>query len=170
MSIIQQVFDLSKVILYTKPYHVSINNSKVDELAEQMKKDGCPNFSEPEQKYKTGIMLEILKEIVASSINYCYWYGYHDIRPNGVSSTSMYNDVNECFDGAIDHELNFEGRIHKLIDLLSIHRYPLLEERKRHLLDLCEGRKAEHFAIEILHEHDRKDTMLFNELVKDKEF
>ena len=83
------------------------------------------------------------KELVASSINYCYWYGSPTIRPNGVSSTSMYDDVEEAFKDADNHALNFSSRIGFLIKILSEHRYPLLEERKRHLLELCEGRKAE---------------------------
>jgi hypothetical protein len=166
MDIIQQVFDMSQVILATKPYYVIINNSKVDELAEQMKKDGCPSFyGSDDEGYKIGIHLEIIKELVASSINYCYWYGAHDIRPNGVSSVSMYNDVNECFDPAKDHSLNFENRIDHLIEILSIHRYPLLEERKRHLKDLCEGRKAEMFVSSILSKSYSPEK-LFVELIE----
>ena len=168
MDIIQEVFDLSKKILDTKPFHVTINNEGIEKLSKQMKIDGIPNFydSEPEQKYKTGITLEILKELIASSINYCYWYGSHDIRPNNVSSASMYDHVNEVFDPAINQALNFEWRINKLIDILSINRYPMLEERKRHLYDLCENRKAESFCGQVQVHHVSGSTMLFEELVK----
>ncbi len=147
-NVIQQVFDFSEVILASEPRYVWINNDGVEDLAEQMKKDGIPNFydSVPEAKYKTGIRIEIFKELVASAINYNYWYGQHDIRPNGVSSTSMYDDVCAAFGDAKSHALNFESRIEKLIRILALHRYPLLEERKRHLQELCEERKGEGFV------------------------
>ncbi len=147
-DIIQQVFDLSEKALAIEPQSVKINEAKIQDLIAQMLLDGKENFydSEPNQGYKTGIFIDILKELVASSINYCYWYGSHDIRPNGVSSTSMYNDVNTVFEDFGNRALNFDKRIHSLIGLLSMHRYPLLEERKRHLLELCDGRKAEIFA------------------------
>ena len=149
MDIIQNVFDMSEVILASEPFHVTLNIKKIEELEHQMKNDGAPNFYDTEKEqgeYTVGVHLEVIKELVASSINYCYWYGACDIRPFGCSSTTMYNDVSECFDGAIDHALNFEDRINNLVHLLSVHRYPLLEERKHHLLDLCEERKAEHYA------------------------
>lgn len=144
----KQILDLSWEIFTTDPTNVFINDEKIGELAEQMKSDGKVNFydTEPNQGYRTGVFIDILKELVANSINYCYWYGSHDIRPNGVSSTSMYDDVNTVFEDSRNHALNFEKRINTLIRILSDHRYPLLEERKRHLLELCEGRKAETFA------------------------
>jgi hypothetical protein len=144
----KQILDLSWEIFVTDPTNVFINDKKIGELAEQMKSDGKVNFydTEPNQGYRTGVFIDILKELVANSINYCYWYGSHDIRPNGVSSTSMYDDVNKVFEDCKNHALNFSTRINNLIRILSEHRYPLLEERKRHLLELCEERKAETFA------------------------
>lgn len=164
-SIIQQVFDMSEVILATQPTYVTINNYRLDEVANGMKLDGVPTFGNEEAKYQTGLRLGIHKELVASSINYCYWYGAHDIRPNGVSSISMYNDVNKCFDPAKDHALNFENRINNLVRLLSVHRYPLLEERKRHLYDLCEERKAERFVSSILLKDDSPNK-LFHKMIE----
>lgn len=167
MDIIQNVFDMSQVIMASEPSYVTMNREKIDELVKQMKEDGAPNFydSEPNQGYKTGVHLDVLKELVASSINYNYWYGASDIRPFGCSSTTMYNDVAECFDDAKNHALNFEVRIEKLVRLLSVHRYPLLEERKRHLYELCEDRKAERFAGAICSK-DYSPERLFLELVE----
>ena len=166
MDIIQQVFDMSEVILATEPTYVNINNNKVGDLAKQMKIDGVPSFGNQEDpKYQTGLQLGVIKELVASSINYCYWYGAHDIRPNGVSSTSMYDDLNACFDPAKKQSLMFEDRIQSLVRLLSIHRYPMLEERKRHLYDLCEGRKAEIFTGMILTK-EYSPERLFTEMIE----
>ena len=166
MDIIQHVFDLSEQILATEPFFVTLNQEKIGELAEQMKNDGKVEFFD-EKPYHLNIHLEIIKELIASSINYCYWYGYHDIRPMGVSSTSMYNHLDEAFGDAIDHALNFELRIEKLIGILSKNRYPLLEDRKRHLLELCENRKTEIYAATVFNKHESESRLLFDILVRD---
>jgi hypothetical protein len=166
-DIIQGVFDLAEVALSSKPSYLMIDYEKVNTLAEKMKKDGVVSFYEEEKqkKYTTGVFIEILKEVVACSINYCYWYGMHDIRPFGVSSTSMYEDLNDCFDDAKGlSALNFERRISDLIERLSSHRYPLIEERKRHLYELCEDRRAEEFA-EMVNCKTYSGERLFNEMI-----
>jgi len=171
MKTIQYVFDLCEVILNTQPTYVELNHDRIDEIANDMKLlKEPPSLQTPEasagKSYHTGIYLEILKELVTSSINYCYWYGANDIKPMGVSSTTMYDDVNKILNKANNRSLNFEWRISKLVDLLAIHRYPLLEERKRHLFDLCQNRKAETFATKIYENHDTYEEKLFDEMVE----
>ena len=172
-DVIQQVFDISEVILASEPRHVTINNDGVQALIKQMQEDGIPSFfdSEPEQGketdrgYRTGIMVDIIIELVASSINYNYWYGQHDIRPNGVSSSSMYESVHKIFDDAKTHSLNFENRIEHLIQELSVERYPLLEERKRHLHELSDNRKGEIFAA-MVYGKKYAGARLFHEMIE----
>jgi len=167
MKEIKNVFDLVEKVISSSPIHVSINEEKVNELANKMKEDGKVKFyTEDNKEYQTGIYIEIIKELVACSINFCYWYGKHDIRPNNNSSTSMYNYVDNCFNEAKNsHALNFENRILDLIDILSWARFPLLEERKRNLLELCEGRKAEEFA-KLIWRKKYSENRLFFELIK----
>lgn len=160
------VFNIVDDVLNSNIQIVTIDWKKVDNLIKQMKKDGPTSFPILFDK-KTGIYIEILKEIVANSINYCYWYGAHDIRPNGISSTKMYEHVEQVFNHTQNHTLNFESRIDDIIELLSINRYPLLDERKRHLWDLCEGRKAEVFATDILkNQSEQSGEFLFRKMVK----
>jgi len=166
MNIIKGVFDLAEVALATEPYHVTIDNEKIEELGKKMLEEGPFSFgSESEQKYKAGIILEIIKEIVAGSINYCYWYGSHNIRPNGCSSTMMYEDVDKAF-GNGNRALIFELRIRNLIKIISEHRYPLLEERKKHLSNLVKERKTEEFS-ELIYEKNIPDEELFNKMVSE---
>lgn len=162
-DIIQSVFDMSEVFLASEPIHVELNNEAIEKLGRKMKKDGVVNFynSESEQEYRTNVFIEILKELVACSINYCYWHGSHDIK--SVSSSTMYDDVNTVFE--TDGTLMFERRIQTLIRNLSLNRYPLLEERKRHLLELCEGRKAENFVAAV-NSRDLSGERLFYEMIE----
>lgn len=165
-DIIQGVFDFSEEVLTKEPFHVKINNEKVEELGKQMIDSGPISFYNDEEKeeYKTRLSHKALIELVASSINYCYWYGSHKIRPNNVSSTTMYEDVNKALGNGYS-ALMFEKRIKHLIEILAHNRYPLLEERKRHLLDLCEDRKAEHF-IQAVVSKDFSGERLFYELIE----
>ena len=166
MRIIQQVFDMSEVILANDPIHVWVNPEGIQCVANSMKVDGKKDFyeSEPEQEPKSRHHIEIIKELVASSINYCYWYGKHDIRPNGISSSMMYDDVNSVFDDG--KALMLERRIQDLIEVLSKHRYTLLEKRKKHLLELIEGRKCEQFASLVYSLRDDDDNVLFEEMIR----
>lgn len=171
VDVIQQVFDISEVILASEPKHVWINKDGVQELIKQMKDDGISSFyaEEPEQeggrKYVTGILVDIIIELVASSINYNYWYGQHDIRPNGVSSTSMYESVHKIFDDAKTKSLNFDVRIEELIQELSVNRYPLLEERTRHLQELAHNRMGERFA-QMVYSKKYAGARLLHEMVE----
>lgn len=144
---IDYIFVLSEVALNSPPFYVTINDMKVDELGDLMLTKGPIKFgNEEEVKFKSHVIqYEIYKELVASSINYCYWYGSHDIRPMGNSSTTMYQAVNECFDDP-GKALIFEQRIEDLIRILSMRKFPMMEERKKHLRELCEDRKAENFV------------------------
>jgi hypothetical protein len=158
MNIIQQVFDISEVILASSD-HVILNYDKIWELADQMKADGVVSFFDLEKSYRVGIHNDVLKELTASSINYCYWYGMHDIRPNGVSSTSLYEDIEDSFKTS----MLFDKRIYELIKRLSIGRYPLIEERKRHLLELLNG--AEDFT-KIICSKEFSGERLFHEMIE----
>lgn len=165
-DIIKGVFDLSQEILDNDISHVEINENKIEELGQKMLDDGPVVFysEEPSQKgYVTGIPAQVAKELVANSINYCYWYSSHDIRPNGCSSTVMYDAVEGAFDN--NDDLMFETKINNLLIELAIRRFPLLEERKRHLLDLCEGRKADNF-ITMVTSKSYSGKALFNQMVE----
>lgn len=130
------VFNVASKAMLITPSHVTINWDKVYELAKQMESDGSNDFYEKSDGYKMDINNDILKELVASSINYCYWYGASDLRPNDVSSSVMYECVNIAFS---INDLSLEEKIRYLIEMLTEKRFPLLDERRKHLLEFCNG-------------------------------
>ena len=80
----------------------------------------------------------VAEELLASAVNYCYWYGCGDVRPNGASSSKMYEILKEASDAAMpsyNHDW-FEGIKQKFYRKLAANRFPMLEERKRHIDEL----------------------------------
>ena len=79
----------------------------------------------------------VLMELIANSINYCYWYGYCRMRPGKSSSTTMYQILKE----AMEESKTIDGHIStivckRFIDKLVINRFPLLSERRQHLMEI----------------------------------
>jgi len=85
-----------------------------------------------------------LYELIANSVNYCYWYGRYDIRPLGANSTKMSSLLDESFVVLEemkktemfhpDHEL--EIIIETFISKLSMERFPLIDYRVTHLKEI----------------------------------
>ena len=134
MDFIQSVFSISEEFMQN-PEHVSICEDKIIETSELMKSSGMEKFG-----FNSGfsltdkeVMIAIYKELIGNAINYCFWYGKHDVRPGGSSSNLMYKLLDRCFDkfGIFTGEL-----IDYYISLLTEYRFPLLEERVKHLNEL----------------------------------
>jgi hypothetical protein len=125
MNLIKQVRLLASK--YTDfPKHVKVDFVAVDKLAKEMEKD---NFSRQLLDLNQN---DILKELVANSINYCYWYGRYDIKPGGGAG-NMYKIVNEAFENNYN---DLSSSISEIIKQLSKQRFPLLEQRIKHLLEV----------------------------------
>jgi hypothetical protein len=149
MDLIESVFDISeKFMSLTTPdrLHVNISEEMLLELSETMKEEGIVNFysEEPQKVDEQNELKIIIRELIASSINYCYWYGHGNIRPMGANSNSMYELVDEAMNITIFPDkcptvFDVKEIVQYLIELLSINRYPLLEERKRHLLEVADN-------------------------------
>ena len=93
MKLVENVFEIAESIMENSQY-VEINYNNIKQLAKVMKKNGKSKFPIPEvNNHLKGIVLEL----VAASVNYCYWYGRYDIRPCGSSSTLMYTLLMDCF-------------------------------------------------------------------------
>jgi hypothetical protein len=148
MNFSEDVFELSESFM-NDPKYVFINESEIEYLANDMKVVGKPTFRPPEvdDEFK-GVLIEL----VAASVNYCYWYGKHDIRPCNSSSTTMYEDLVKSFE-YYKVGNTFEESINAFIQNLSIGRFPLLEERERHLRQLIKF--GETFVKIVCDNHER---------------
>jgi hypothetical protein len=141
MNLSEDVFEVARQFT-NQPKFVKINYGRLYEISDEIKKDYLKD-SNPIKK--TDIKFkDILIEIVANSINYCFWYGTSEVRPNQSSSTNLYKIIYECFE---DYPFcSFSECINILCTLLSIQRYPLIEERTKHLRQLVRNSKAENLA------------------------
>jgi len=154
MNFANTVFEISKSFMTDSSY-VQINGDRLKDFSEQMKEDEPPSFPIPEVE---DIQKGILLEIVAASVNYCYWYGKSTIRPLQANSTKMYNLLLDSFN---DYQPsykseNFKDCINKFIIKLSQQRFPLIEERVKHLEELVKE-DAELFSLGILNAHERNN-------------
>ena len=86
---------------------------------------------------------EILKILLSCSIDYCFWYGLSNIRPNGSSSEKMWgiieNEVESYFTKCNDEIINREELIKGITKRLIIERFPLAAERSKHIREVIES-------------------------------
>ena len=139
---------------------VTIDGDAVNKLSEVMKAEGKMAFTaEKDMNHAQAVLLELF----ASSINYCFWYGRYDFVPMAGSSGSMYdviiNAVHNKFQGLVGPDF-----VNAIIDSLVFDRYPLLEERTKHLLETALG--TQEFIMFVLMNRDNDARIVLHELVR----
>lgn len=139
---------------------VSIDEDALNHMAESMTTEGKMLF-EPEPDMNQA--QSVLTELFAGAINYCFWYGKYDFRPMLGGSTTMYDIITDAvhnnFEGTVDSEfMNF------IIDRLIFDRYPLIEERTRHLMEISIG--AQEFIMFVLMNRNNDARIVLHELVR----
>ena len=140
MKLVSDVFEIAESFMVA-PYHAYIIPERFNGMATVMKNEGKPTFPIPIVK---NIFKGIVLELVAASVNYCYWFGSHSIRPEGCNSVKMYEFLDESFIvmnklremAMYDPQHEVEIIIDTFIDKLSIARFPLLDHRIRHLTEV----------------------------------
>ena len=135
MNLVESVFETAEKFMDNSTY-VDINESELSLVANDMKLEKPKDF--PKQIDQSDVFKTCLLELVGDSINYCYWYGSSYVRPLGASSGKMFELVEIAF-----KNYNLKGGVYSidrclddLIKLLSLERFPLLEERIKHLNEL----------------------------------
>jgi len=155
-TILESVRDLVGQFISDSKF-VFIDNEKIGEVAKDIKnwKDkivdplwGFPKCIKDNDPYK--IEKLVLYELIANSINYCYWYGRSDIRPNGASATKMYELLDASFREVLKDEIEALSHPGVYLDLQSIknliakdfakrlviERFPMLGQRAAHLKEI----------------------------------
>jgi len=138
---------------------VSIDYNAVNRLAAVMEEKGKMSFSaEPRMNQAQSVLIELF----ASSINYCFWYGKYDFRPTVGDSSNMYdliiNAVSTKFEGVIGPEF-----IKHILNRITLDRYPLIEERTNHLMEVTMG--TQEFIMFVLMNRDNDARIVLHELI-----
>jgi len=153
VSLIDGVMKLSEEIMENAK-HVTIHEHRITEVAGNLKKAideqkeywmGYPQWFEPEVRRKQEIDYMLLSyELMAGAINYQYWYGTSEIRPNGACATMMYELLNDSFELAgsihtIKHRVVCEDAVRIFIRSIARHRFPNVEKRIYHLQEIAKS-------------------------------
>ncbi|MGD2073057.1 MAG: hypothetical protein PVG65_06175, partial [Candidatus Thorarchaeota archaeon] len=151
MNYIESVYEISEQFMVDSK-DVYINWEKVNETITIMLESGKREFKDiieitNQEKYWE-IHNECFLQLIGGSINYCYWYGKHNIRPNNCGSGKMFECVRKVAPLFNEHSTfrisdnKFCDSIEELIKILAYARFPLLEEREKHLKELIKyGKK-----------------------------
>ena len=133
MQMINEIRKLSKNIIEHSNCHVVLNEENIEKLAESLKSNEASSWAE--QPSDLTIQEIFLYELIANSVNYCYWYGRGNIRPNKSSANTMYRLLDESFKESRDRSDEKD-----IIDIfyckIKENRFPLLKEREYHLKEL----------------------------------
>ena len=133
MNLVDKVFEISELFM-EKRQHVVIDYQRIGEISNTIKNEQKIIFPIPDVD---SILKGIVLELVAASVNYCYWYGRHDVRPGNASSTRMYELLMESFSNFdYNSQISYESSISSFFSLLSENRFPMLQERAQHLNEL----------------------------------
>lgn len=139
---------------------VNINQDKIAALAETMIKEGKSVFPKQTTEELNNAQT-VLIELFASSINYCFWYGKYDFKPAG--SVDMYDivggAVKDKFEGVVAADF-----VNAILDRLIFDRYPLIEDRTRHLLETSLG--TQEFIMFVLMNRENDARVVLHELVR----
>lgn len=174
MKIIESVFDISNEFM-KDPSYVVLNDDGIKSVAKSIKENSAEDIKANRTQFKEipnnekEIYKELIMQLAAGAINYCYWYGKSNIRPMECSSTKMF-DILERYEDLIfydDTGRSFQSAFfHYIKKDFARERFPLLEERIKHLDEVVVG--ANFFVLKIMENIKNSDPTfeeLFEELI-----
>jgi len=139
---------------FTKnPKYVRIGEGCIDSLANSWKEKplsddlffGPPSIPLP-QDVIGKIERIIWYELIASSVNYQYWYGKSDVRPNGSGATKMYELLTDAFDSCGSTQTTSIANVISVFSArMAKERFPALTDRTRHLVELLEKGRGNNY-------------------------
>lgn len=146
MTALETAKDTARKIM-EDPYYVELNNDKIDGLAEEIKKCTGPAYQWPlpdinlSSDPNMANAQIIFYELVASSVNYKYWYGKPEVRPNNSNAVKMYETLDKAFKQITPSDFTdayCKVVIETFMRLLIEERFPMILERTNHLKELME--------------------------------
>ena len=149
MYLTKQVYELSEKFMKDSTF-VKMIPSQIEIVAEEMKKVVKPKFPMPDI---SDVNKAVFLELAAAAVNYCYWYGKATVRPNDVNSTFMYQCLMNAF---YRDDIDYSEAIDSFIELIIWNRFPLIEERIKHLNEL-KTTEAEDFISNLVHRNYNVD-------------
>jgi len=139
---------------------VSVNEHAIAKTAAVMESEGKMSMSAVDGMSHAET---VLTELFASAINYCFWYGKYDFIPMKGSSGSMYDVIIDAVQNRF-HGLVGPEFVNAIIDRLIFDRYPLIEERTKHLMEVAMG--TQEFVMFVLMNRDNDARIVLHELVR----
>jgi len=130
MKIIDDIRTISREIINHPKCHIKISDKNTENLSKILKSS---NFSEWKEKFSAYSIQDIFSmELIANSVNYCYWYGRGDIRLNKSSDNTMY----ELLEQSWKESKKYENIIKIFFYKMKTNRFPLLQERFNNLEEI----------------------------------
>ena len=135
MNCIDSVFDISSKFM-EDPSYVYINYDKIEEVANLMSESSIKKFDPtPHDLTNDEIKKECYLQLLGGAINYCYWHGKHNIRPNNCGSGKMFDIITKA---SWEYDIYSDKFVSYLQWCFTKERFPLLEERIKHLNEVHE--------------------------------
>ena len=164
MNLIENVYEIAESFMEdSSEVKINYRSEGIERVGNEMLKQGPTKFPLP---YIEDVYKAVLLELVASSVNYCYFLGKSNVRPNGSSSTFLRECLgNAFFDYTGEDNQLFNLCLTRLTNLLIINRFPLIEERMYHLNQLRYS--AEYFTRQVIDYKDNEDLHDINDLMSE---
>jgi hypothetical protein len=127
------------------PKHVWVQEGSIEELVDAIKEEPLDGFAAEMPNtsymaYEDTIRARVAYHLIANSINYCYWYGRPEVRPNGANSVKMHKLLKLAFEQQLNEPTFMISNLIKVFkDVLLQERFPVMADRSRHLdeLNVC---------------------------------
>lgn len=143
-AIFETVFETARAVM-ANPSWVCIDAGEpMDKLVETVKLTPPQKpWGHPKLSDYSNVEHTVLHDLIGNSINYCYWYGRHDVRPGGACANDMWEMLGDSFRRTMspfgsDASLAIgkviaKSILEKLYHGMVVKHYPLLPERRKHL-------------------------------------
>lgn len=138
---IKAVWDLVDQFTKNPQYVYLSHDSSIDraalEIGDYVKEAAVGNMYlpklPPNKSEKDSAIQSIMFELICDAVNYQFWCGKGDVRPNGANAFAMRAILEDVFN---HHYPNYESIIEVFKSNLVAARYPNIQSRMRHLDEL----------------------------------